>query len=148
MSIGPWRDLEDRRGRVEQHRENASRPGRAFAHYTSTGLGKKVEATVFPFGTAFTELPIFTFGTTVDEDSELLSDLPVCSAIVYKWRRTANGFYTGAWVAFGVQPLFGSTSLTAADWAGMALVWSLAWEGVASKDFISTPEFPVNLLDI
>lgn len=135
--------LEAHRGRLEQVRENATRPGRAWATYETTGVGGYVHPTAFDFGCSFLELPIFTWGAVLDDASDLPPDpmdLPRMSAGVYQWKRAANGFYTGAWCWFTVD--------TGADLPNLGMIFTLAWEGVASKDFISTPGFPVNRLDV
>lgn len=137
-----FRALEDRRSRVDQVRENSTRPGRAFAHYRTTGVGGFYERDVFDFGLAFIELPNFSFGASYDEDIETPEQPPTYAATVYKWRKTAVGFYTGAWVAFDVE----NSVITETD--DFAMIFHLSWEGVASKDIVSTPGFPVNALDI
>lgn len=133
-----WRELEDRRSRVEQVRENSTRPGRAFKHYRTTGGGMKVEPLCFEFGVSFIHQPTFTFGAAIAEDTNLPEVPPVYCAGVYRWRKSAVGFYTGAWCYFNVD----------AYEDGIAMDFSLAWEGVASKDIVSTPGFPMNKLDV
>lgn len=137
-----FRNLERRRGLVDQTMENSSRPGRSYAHYTvdATATGYVVESGVFDFGTAFTTLPIFTFGASADEDSDAeLPDIPpMYCAGVYKWRQDASGFYTGAWCWFFVQ-----WPSTPPD-DDFGLIFSLAWEAIASKNFVKSPNFPVS----
>lgn len=137
-----WKDLEARRSYVEQTRENASRPGRAWATYKTTGTGYKIESSVFSFGGAFMTLPIFTFGVLLDPDGDDLptDDPPRCTAGCYDFRRTSNGYYTGAYCWFTVDSYTESTDLR--------MIFTLAWEGIASKDFISSHDFPVNTLDV
>lgn len=132
-----WRNLEDRRSRVEQVRENSTRPGRAFRHYRTEGGGQKIEPVVFDFGVAFIELPNFTFGASIEE-GVVTETPPSYTAGVYRWRRSAMGFYTGAWCYFNVD----------AYEDGIVLIFSLSWEGVASKDIVSTPGFPTHKLDV
>lgn len=138
-----FRSLEDRRSRVEQVRENSTRPGRAFRHYESAGAGFTVEADVFDFEVAFIELPNFTFGASLSEAHEPPAEPPSYCAGVYRWRKSARGFYTGAWCWFTV-----TTGLEETAALGIHLTYSLVWEGVASKDILSTPGFPVNKLDV
>lgn len=137
-----FNNLESHRGHIEQVRENATRPGRVFQHYRTVGSGNTVETTVFDFGCAFISVPVFTFGGALDEDQMLDQDddPPDYSSGVYRWRKNSHGFYTGAWCWFNVS-YFGSNVET------FGLNFSLVWEGVASKDFITTPGFPVNKLD-
>lgn len=142
--INAWLDLEARRGHLEQHQENATRPGRAWATYKTTGVGSKVEEVVFPFESAFMPdyLPIFHFGPVLDPDGDDLpaDDPPRCTAGVYDWRLNARGFYTGAFCWFVVD----SYTMT----NDLRLIWTLSWEGVASKDFLSSKSFPVSQLDL
>jgi hypothetical protein len=137
-----FRSLERRRGLVDQTTENSSRPGRSYAHYIvdATGTGSVIEPVVFDFGTSFTTLPIFTFGASVDEDgdSELPLVPPMYAAGVYKWRQDASGFYTGAWCWFVVQWLSDEPD------DDFSLIFSLAWEAIASKNFVKSPNFPVS----
>lgn len=135
---GTWLNLESRRGQVEQIRENSSRPGRAFRHYRTTGAGHLIEPVVFEFGVSFVELPNFTFGASVDEAVELPETPPTYCAGVYKWRKNGDDFYTGAWCWFVVEGF---------DDDSFALIFSLSFEGVASKDILNSPGFPVNELD-
>lgn len=135
--------LEQHRGRLEQVRENSTRPGRAWATYQTVGIGGYAHPTVFEFGCGFLEQPIFTFGVALRSDQALPDapeDYPRCTAGVYHWKRSPNGLFTGAWCWFTVD--------TGADRPNLCMVFSMAWEGVASKDFISTPGFPVYALDV
>jgi hypothetical protein len=134
-----FRSLEERRSRIEQVRENSTRPGRAFRHYATTGGGVVIEPDVFDFEVAFIELPNFTFGASMSEDVDLPEDPPTfyCAG-VWRWRKSARGFYTGAWCWFNVDSYE----------TGIAMDFSLSWEGVASKDIVSTPGFPINKLDV
>lgn len=97
-----------------------------------------IEPLVFDFGVSFIHRPSFTFGGSLEEDGYLPEVPPSYSAGVYRWRKNAAGFYTGAWCFFNVD----------AYEDGIVLIFSLAWEGVASKDIINTAGFPVNALDV
>ncbi len=131
-------NLENRRAKVEQVAQNSARPGRALSIYTSTGVGTIFEPVCFNFKASFTTKPHFTFGSDILSD---VSTMPVCVASVYKWRQSANGFYTGAWCAFYV----GSSDSGA---AALNIEFHLTWEGILIKDFISSLGFPVQSLDI
>lgn len=140
-----WRSLEGRRQSVEQVRENTTRPATAWALYQTRGVGEVVEPSVFPFGTSFVNLPVFAAGPTIDDDGDdLPNPVPRCTAGVYKWRQNAHGFYTGAWCWFTVD--WSGTDLREVD--DLRIIFTLSWQAVASKDFISSTGFPVNTLDL
>lgn len=139
-----WRNLEDHRSTVEAHRENSTRAARSWATYKTTGVGFVVEPVVFKFGCSFLDLPIFTAGVVLDPDGDDLpvDDPPRCTAGVYDWKMTAEGLYAGAFCWFVVD------SDTDQVTTNLKMIFTMAWEGIASKDFISAPRFPVNKLDV
>lgn len=137
-----WGNLEARRQEVERVIENSTRPARAFATYTTTGQGSFVETRVIPFRTSFIVRPTFTFGFSLSDDTRMPTDPPACTAGVHDWQRTANGNYVGAYCWYTVV-----TTDDIDPPSDLTVIFHLAWEGLASKDFLSTPGFPVNLLD-
>lgn len=141
MANDIWNDLEHRRGDVERHRENATRPARAFAEFRATGVGFLICEAVFRFDCSFIDRPTFTYGVSLGADIDLPIDVLKCSAGVYDWKQTANDYYAGAWCWFNVE-----------TWADVdddfVTIFHLAFEGIGSKDFISSHGFSVAKLDI
>jgi hypothetical protein len=133
-----WQGIEQRRAQVEQVQENSSREGHAYATYEGTFLGDLKVPTVFNFGTAFQEMPIFTFGSSLVED---VGNLPLCIAGVYRWRQDANGYYTGAYCHFYIGNLSSSDSPS-------NVLFHLMWSGIKVKNFIASPTFDAGALDI
>lgn len=107
-----YSSLLDDRSRVEQQRENASRPAVCAMRYRTTGAGGILTQAI-PFDVVFLEAPFATFGFVLEKrPDDRHYALPSISAGVLRWQtQTApNGqpIYVGAFLAINVDapPLF------------------------------------------
>lgn len=89
--------MEQRRGYVEQLRQNTSRLAQSYNFVETTGVGSIRLATVVRFYCTFIEKPVVSYGFTVE--SELVDDdFPQSCGGVYSWLLDSRGFYLGAYV--------------------------------------------------
>jgi hypothetical protein len=110
--MGLLDDLDRRRQKSEQNRENSARLAQAYAVFTTTGQGTfQYEARV-DFAITFTEQPIVSYGSALDIDDlanlldiedEDTCPIPQCSGSVINWDQDDRDFYTGCWVAVRVD---------------------------------------------
>lgn len=145
MSNDAWRALEGHRSRIAQYDENATRAARIYARYTTNGMGTLAEENVFGFDVAFLDMPIFNYGAALGDGlslSDALADYPTYACGVYKWRIDGNGYYTGAWCWFA------TSAGASVDPATFSMDFLLSFSGVASKNFVASPGFPVSELEI
>lgn len=148
----PFGDLEGRRSRVEAQRENTARLAKAYARWTTKGVGEIIVDKPFKFNVSFLERPSFNYGTTLDEDDDLVSGFyPRVHAGVYDWVRlnppgnidgdgSLEPFYIGAYVYFVVDTIGNGAPYNAAQ-PLYTIHHNLTWEGTALKDL------PAHLLD-
>lgn len=104
-------DLDRRRERVANDKENSARLAQSYAEFTTTGLGSIQHNKRVKFGTTFVEKPHVSYGCIVDindladkqdlEDEDLVI-LPLCTGYVTEWDQDDRGFYTGCWIAVRV----------------------------------------------
>lgn len=89
--------MENRRGYIEQLRENTSRQAQSFNFVQTTGIGEIRLPTALTFICTFVERPAVAYGWTVESD---LPDgpLPTSTGGVYGWVVDARGFYLGCYV--------------------------------------------------
>jgi len=140
-----WKALEGHRGKVAQIDENSTRAARFTARYTTTGLGVVTEQNVFAFDMAFLDMPTFNYGGALGDGLDLpdaTADYPTYQAGVYRWKINGDGYYTGAWCWFSV------TAGSSVDPSTFAMDFLLSWSGIGSKNFIASPGFPVNALEL
>lgn len=124
---------EQRRGYLEQTRENSGRLARTHGTWRSTGSGELIVPEAFSFGVTFVEEPSVAYGYSlpeVDGQAQLLTagSVPRCGGGVYRWVRDRRGFYTGCNVAFTVDFGYGGVPKT------YEVVHSMVFEALALKD--------------
>lgn len=122
--------MEQRRGYVEQLRQNTSRLAQSYNFVVSEGIGMIKLATVVRFHCTFTQKPVVGYGYTV-ETPLLADDFPASTGGVYGWAIDSRGFYQGAYVFVVVT----ATS-------DPVIQHDFTFTGIAMKDL------PEHLLDI
>jgi hypothetical protein len=136
--------MEQVRDTRERHAVNRARRAVSLHTYQTNGWGEFVEPTPFLFQTSFVDRPNFAYGvelvdTDADGDSQDLTDFrfPRGHAVVYKWKRTDNGLYVGAWVAMMVDTVGTMSYVAGTDYAssdpGYILDFHLHFTGIAIK---------------
>lgn len=125
--------LEERRGRLDQIRENTSRLAVAQVSFHTHGWGEFKIPEVAYFSSTFTHRPSLACGSSIDGDLLIPTRFPRVTCGVYRWLRDVQGFYTGCWVFFVVdtQSAFIATTVTADP--GYDLVHDLQFTGIAIK---------------
>lgn len=123
--------MEQRRGYIEQLRQNTSRLAQSYNTVATNGNGMLRLATVVAFNCTFVEKPMVSYGFVLDTDLTE-DDYPASSGGVFKWQLDRRGFYLGAYVYVVVTCL--------ADYPG--ITHNFTFTGIAMKDL------PEHLLDI
>lgn len=133
--MDPFGRWETRRGELVRHAENSARLAFAFALVSSTGTGGEIRVEdCQEFGLAFAEKPFVSYGAEVDGDLLVDSRFPLARGGVYRWRRNAKGFYTGAWVYVVVSTLDFQIPSTEATDPEYTILHHFTFAGVAVKD--------------
>lgn len=110
--MGLLDEVDHRRQKSEQNRENAARLAQSYAVFKTTGQGSHQYDEKVTFGVTFTEKPIVCYGSVLDVDdlADLLGyededacPLPITSGFVVNWDQDDRGFYVGCWVAVRVN---------------------------------------------
>lgn len=106
--------------RQREHAQANPRPSRVRFKVRVSGVGETrlQGASALKFGATMLEEPSFTFGC-VAKTPLAPGELPLATAIVTKWLKTANGLWYGAEVGFKIE----SAAST------MAMHFSLTFEG-------------------
>lgn len=109
--MGLLEDLDRRREREQQTRENSARLAQAYAVFRTTGQGTQQWSERVDFGLTFIEKPVISYASSVDIDEladlmgledTLSVPLPTCAGFVVTWDQDERDFYTGCWVAVRV----------------------------------------------
>lgn len=109
--MGLLDEVDRRRQKSEQNRENSARLAQSYSIFKTTGLGTHQYEEKVVFGVTFTEKPIVAYGSALDVDdvADLLgyddedeAPLPVTAGYVVNWEQDDHDFYTGCWVAVRV----------------------------------------------
>lgn len=99
-------DLDARRERAAQDKENSARLAHSYATFTTTGQGSIQHPKRVAFDTTFTEKPFVQHGCVVDvdalgdalgQDSEDVT-LPLVTGYVTEWDQDDRDFYVGCWI--------------------------------------------------
>lgn len=138
-------DLEQRRQRVDQIRENTPRLARAYATYETQGWGEIIVPTVQHFGCTFITEPYFSSGivmrgdSTSEADGQLVSGrYPRVTAGIWRWAHDARGYWIGAYVFFVVETVgfqFTSGEVPSSVDPNYRIAHKMIFEGVSFKDF-------------
>lgn len=109
--MGLLDDLDARRERQLNDKENSARLAHAFSSFTTNGQGTIQYEHRVDFGLTFVEEPAVSYGSYVDIDelAELLgiedsddAKLPLVSGFVSAWDQDERDFFTGCWVSVRV----------------------------------------------
>lgn len=96
-----WDGFLEREGWRDQTAENSARQAYAWGTARSTGAGALSYREIIDFGVLFVDKPMFSYGCellSVEHLDDTGAVPPVSSGFVYRWERTARGFYSGAYV--------------------------------------------------
>lgn len=121
--------LEQRRGYIEQLRQNTSRLAQSFNFVETAGAGGQRLPAVVHFACTFIEKPVVATGFTVESD--MGADFPLVTAGVWRWQTDKRGYYIGCWVFVRVE--------SATD---LVIQHDFTFTGIAMKDL------PAHLLDL
>lgn len=88
--------LEQRRGYVEQLRQNTSRLAQSYNSVTTQGNGMLRLPTIMRFHCTFIEQPVVSYGFVL-KSPLLEKDYPTSSGGVYTFQVDKRGFYLGAY---------------------------------------------------
>lgn len=94
--------MEQRRGYIEQLRQNTSRLAQSYNNVTTKGGGMLRLPDVISFNCTFVEQPVVSYGHIVTAGLAE-GDYPLVSAGVYQFQTDKRGFYLGAWVYVNIQ---------------------------------------------
>lgn len=101
---GIWASLERRRAQQEQQRSNTGQIASAVLYVETTGNAQQVvDPTLHTFDCTFTDTPQFAHGLEIVAGAVAPGALPRVTAGVYRWERSRDGFYTGAYLYFDVS---------------------------------------------
>lgn len=109
--MGLLDDVDRRRERELQTRENSARLAHSSAVLTTTGLGTHHFEERVEFGVTFIEKPAVAYGSACDVDAVAdaleLEDadetpLPLAAGYVVAWDQDERDFYIGCWVSVKV----------------------------------------------
>lgn len=89
--------MEQRRGYIEQLRQNTSRLAQSYNSVTTQGGGGLRLPEVIVFNCTFVEQPVVAHGFVV-ETPLAEDDFPAVSAGVYDFQTDSRGYFIGAWV--------------------------------------------------
>lgn len=138
--MGILDDVDRRREREQQTRENSARMAQAYAVFHTEGQGTHQYEERVNFGLTFTEKPVVAYGSACDIDdlAELLdiedsddTPLPVTAGFVTQWDQDERDFYTGCWVAVRVN----FPTIDAVDPEALPYVeHHFTWSAIAMKD--------------
>lgn len=123
-SVGLHHTLAVQAARRRSTEQNAPRPARVRFSVNTVGVGEsRLEGNkAVSFEAYLLDEPTFSFGvTTLDRLSP--GEMPMCTAVVLKYRRTSTGFYTAAEMGFVVD--------SAKD--NIRLRFSLTWEATTLR---------------
>ena len=147
MLVGGWdpfRDMERRRGWVNQNAENSGRLAHAYAVFETTGWGEAAFEDCFEFRLTFVEVPVVSYGSRiisasnlpVDNEDDVLVDtrFPRCSGMVYQYKQDNRGFFTGAWCLATVDTRSPYVPTTVTEDPGYAIEHWFTFSGIALKD--------------
>lgn len=123
--------MEQRRGYIEQLRQNTSRLAQSYNFVETVGVGQIRLPTVVNFHCTFVQKPVVGYGYTVESDL-IEGDFPASVGGVYAWQQDARGFYLGCYV-FAVVTATSDTTTIQHDFT---------FTGIAMKDL------PQYLLDL
>jgi hypothetical protein len=135
--MGLLDDLDARRERAQQDRENSGRLAQSYADFDSTGQGTFEFDERIDFGIVFVEKPYFSYACVADMEAlqDLLNRDPVpvphCTGYVTEWDLDEHEMYAGCWVAVRVDfPL-----MEMIDYGiPVVVTHHLTFAGVALKD--------------
>lgn len=138
--------LDEQRGELARHRENAARVAMAFARFETLGQGTLEFEERVDFGLTFIEEPFVSYGCQLDLDvlasaigleDGATPPLPQSTGFVTEWDVDERGFYVGAWVAAAV---FDATGLIPTD-VSVVIDHHFTFQAIAIKDI------PLDLTD-
>jgi hypothetical protein len=136
---------ESRRAQIEAQKENTARRAKAYATWTTKGIGEILVPKAFYFGVTFIEEPTFVSGMALAEGSELVAGhFPRAACGVYEWVKQpapkgTKELFVGAFVFFVVDTV-GPGQVLGSE-PQYEIHHHLVWEGLAMKDL------PAHLLD-
>lgn len=133
--------LEQRRGQLDQIRENTSRLATCQLSFHTHGWGEFKLPAVSYFTSTFIERPFVATAVSLDGDKLVDTRFPRVSAGVYRWLQDAKGYYTGAWVYFVVDTQSPFITTTVTGDPGYDLIHDFQFTGIAIK------ALPSHLLD-
>lgn len=109
--MGLLDDLDARRERQLNDKENSARLAQAYATFETNGQGTIQYEHRVDFGLTFVEEPVVAYGSVTDvdeladqiglEDSDAAT-LPITAGFVLNWDRDERDFYVGCWVGVRV----------------------------------------------
>lgn len=156
MALTAWDEQQYYRDRQTAITQAGARMGRSLHRVLSKGAGQVHLPNPLSFQLTFTEQPTFTSGVAIGTGQLADGSYPIVTVGVSNWQVDARGFYTGAWLWFGVtmapthvtagpadtltgaeQAIFVS-SMTAVEqaiaMANVQLEHHLSFEGLALRD--------------
>ncbi len=99
-----------------RHQENSARLAHSKGSFTTTGWGEFNPEDAITFSSPYLERPTVTYGWSLEEEDDAeelrVTRYPRANGGVLRWNRTAQGFYTGAYVVICVEdrsPFIAST---------------------------------------
>lgn len=90
--------MEQRRGYVEQLRQNTSRLAQSYNFVETVGVGSLVLPEMVTFNCTFVEQPVVGYGCVLESKFVAGDTLPGSTGGVFQWQTDVRGFYVGCYV--------------------------------------------------
>lgn len=102
MALTAWDEQQFYQNRRDAIATAGARMGRSLHRVMSKGAGQVHLVEPLTFQLTFAEQPTFTSGVAIGTGQLADGSYPIVTTGVANWQVDARGFYTGAWLWFGV----------------------------------------------